>query len=125
MNDFINAQINAVTVTPITMEKLFLRESETLSLLSEYFENSMQIAHYLNNLQKPALMTFNEFQKFKSNVLHFVMQSWHLFRQMSKNVSLCQMIDLNDEKLQILRSLHKKSVHKRREKTYHQITDHY
>ena len=79
----------------------------------------MQIAHYFNNLQKSALMIFNEFQKFKSNALHFVIQSQHLFKQVSKNISLCQMIDLNDEKLQILRSLHEKSTHKRREETYH------
>ena len=43
------------------MKKLFLRESKTLLLLLKYSENFMQIAHYFNNLQKSALMIFNEF----------------------------------------------------------------
>ena len=41
MNDFINVQINAVTVTSITVKKLFFKKSRTLSLLLEYFENFM------------------------------------------------------------------------------------
>ena len=41
MNDFINVQINAITVTSIMMKKLFFKKSETLSLLSKYFENFM------------------------------------------------------------------------------------
>ena len=41
MNNFINAQINAVIVTSITVKKSFLRELKTLSLLSEYFKNFM------------------------------------------------------------------------------------
>ena len=75
MNDFIDAQINAVTVISIVIKKLFLEKLKTLSLLLKYFENFMQIAHYLNNLQKSALMIFNEFQKFKNNALHFMIQS--------------------------------------------------
>ena len=43
------------------MKKSFLKESETSSLLLRYFENSMQIVHYFNNLQKFALMIFNKF----------------------------------------------------------------
>ena len=125
MDDFIDAQINAVTVTSITVEKLSLEGSETLLLLLRYSENSMQIAHYLNNLQKPALMTLSEFWKFKSNALHFVVQSQHLFRQTSKNILLHQVVDLNDEKLQILRSLHEESTHRGREGTYCQVTNHY
>ena len=61
MNDFINAQINAVTMISIMMKKLFLRELKTLLLLLKYFKNFMQIAHYFNNLQKSAFITFNEF----------------------------------------------------------------
>ena len=61
MNDFINAQINAVTVILIIMKKSSLRESKTLLLLLKYSKNFMQITHYLNNLQKSAFMTFNEF----------------------------------------------------------------
>ena len=61
MNDFINVQINAVMMTLITMKKSFLRKLKILSLLSKYFKNSMQIAHYFNNLQKSAFMIFNEF----------------------------------------------------------------
>ena len=61
MNDFINVQINVITVTSIVIKKLFLKESKTLLLLLRYFENFMQIAHYFNNLQKSALMIFNEF----------------------------------------------------------------
>ena len=62
-------------MTSIVIKKLFLKKSETLSLLSKYFENFIQIVHYFNNLQKFAFMTFNEFQKFKNNALHFMMQS--------------------------------------------------
>ena len=76
-------------MTLIMMKKLSLKELKTLSLLSKYFKNSMWIAHYFNNLQKFVLMIFNEFQKFKSNALHFVIQSWHLFKQINKNVLLC------------------------------------
>ena len=39
MNDFINIQINAVTVTSIIMKKSFLKKLKTLSLFSKYFEN--------------------------------------------------------------------------------------
>ena len=35
---------------------------------------------------------------------------------MNKNVLLHQMIDLNDEKFQILRFLHEKNVHKKKKK---------
>ena len=35
------------------------------------------------------------------------------------------MIDLNNEKLQILRFLHEKSMHRKREETYYQIADCY
>ena len=61
MNDFINVQINAVTVISITVKKSSLRELKTLLLLSKYSENSMQIAYYFNNLQKSALIILNEF----------------------------------------------------------------
>ena len=73
VNDFIDAQINAVMMISIMVKKSSLRESETLLLLLRYSENFMWIVHYFNNLQKPALMTFNEFQKFKSNALCFMM----------------------------------------------------
>ena len=89
MNDFIDVQINVIIMTLIMMKKLFLRELETLLLLLKYSENFMQIAHYFNNLQKSAFIIFNEFQKFKSNALCFVIWNQHLFKQMSKNVLLC------------------------------------
>ena len=41
MNNFINAQINTVTVTLITVKKSFFKESKTLSLLLKYFKNFM------------------------------------------------------------------------------------
>ena len=125
MDDFIDAQINAVMVTSIVVEESSLRESGTLLLLLGYSEDSMQIAHYLNNLQKPALMTLSEFRKFKSNALCFVVRGRHLFRWVSKNILLCWVVDLNDEKLQILRFLHEESVHRGREGTYCQVADCY
>ena len=88
MNDFINAQINAVIVILITVKKSFFKKLKILSLLSRYFKNFMQIVHYFNNLQKFAFMIFNEFQKFKNNALHFMIQNQHLFKQMNKNVLL-------------------------------------
>ena len=62
-------------MTLIAVKKLSFKKLKTLSLLLRYFENFIQIVHYFNNLQKSALMIFNEFQKFKSNALHFMMQN--------------------------------------------------
>ena len=61
MNDFIDAQINAVTMISIAVKKSFFKESKTLLLLLRYFKNFMQIIHYFNNLQKSAFIIFNEF----------------------------------------------------------------
>ena len=41
MNDFINTQINAVTVTSIVIKKLFFKKLKTLLLLLKYFKNFM------------------------------------------------------------------------------------
>ena len=41
MNNFINIQINAVTVILITMKKSFFKKLKTLLLLLKYSENFM------------------------------------------------------------------------------------
>ena len=61
MNDFINAQINAVTVTFIMIKKSLIENLSISSLMLKYFENFMQIIYYLNTLQKLMLMTFSIF----------------------------------------------------------------
>ena len=61
MNDFIDAQINAVTVTFVVIKKSLIENSSTSLLMPEYFKNSVQIAHYFNTLQKSVLMTLSVF----------------------------------------------------------------
>ena len=61
MNDFINAQINVMMMTFIVIKKSLIENLSTLSLMSEYFKSSVQIAHYFNTLQKSVLMTLNVF----------------------------------------------------------------
>ena len=67
-------------MTLIAVKKSSFKKLKTLLLLLKYSENFMWIVYYFNNLQKFALMIFNEFQKFKNNALCFVIQSWHLFK---------------------------------------------
>ena len=48
-------------ITSIVIKKLFFKKLKTLLLLLKYFKNFISIVHYFNNLQKSALMIFNEF----------------------------------------------------------------
>ena len=50
MNDFINAQINAVMITFIVIKKSLIKNSSTSSLIFKYSKNFVQITHYFNTL---------------------------------------------------------------------------
>ena len=65
------------------------------------------------------LMTLNVFQKFKINALCFVVCDQHLFKHVSKNILLHQVMNSDDKRLQILKLLHEKSDYKSRESIYH------
>ena len=75
MNDFINAQINAIIMTSVTVKKSLIKNLSTLLLMLKYFKNFVQITHYFNILQKSTLMTLSVFQKFKINALYFIVHN--------------------------------------------------
>ena len=67
-----------------------------------YSKFSQHIALYLITLQKPSNMIAKEYWKFKNYALHFQILDKHLFRQNSKNVLCCWVINNEIDRQKIL-----------------------
>jgi hypothetical protein len=72
IDDFIDAELNAFSVAPVTKAKANL-------LINRYLEDSWRIAKYLTTLQRPVRLNKNEFQSFKRRALHYAVTDSNLY----------------------------------------------
>ena len=75
INDFINSQLNSIQIYSVFIKK----SRESIILKNDYSEKSIKIAVFFISLQWLSNLTIKEFQKFKEEVLRYVISSWHLF----------------------------------------------
>ena len=120
IDDFIDGQLNCVRVCPVRA----LDESEPV-LDDGYSEESISIATYLTSMQKPPDMDQKQFRKFKLNALHFMVRDKQLFRRANKNMPLRRVIDSDEDRNNIVESLHDESGHRGKEGTYRKVADRY
>ena len=132
IDDFIDAEINAFRVAPITADD---NESDPGSALSQgqdpdlelledgYSEESWRIAQYLTTLRRPDGLSRAEFRSFKRKALQFAVLEGNLYRRAGKNVPQRLVIDSDERKAAILKELHDDCGHKGRESTYRRVVD--
>ena len=71
MNDFIDLQLNSIQVCSVSVKESL----ESAVLENDYSEELIRIAVFLTSLQQPSNLTTREFQKFKEEVLKYVVSS--------------------------------------------------
>jgi hypothetical protein len=118
INDFINVELNAFSVAPVTEAKADL-------LTNRYLEDSWRIAKYLTTLQRPVRLNKNEFRSFKHKALQYAVIDSNLYQRARKGIPQRLVINTDDCKAKILKELHKELGHKGRESTYRRVTDCY
>jgi hypothetical protein len=149
IDDFIDAEINAFQVVPITAEKAEKRTAKQKASAScpqttrkpsastantagdkdlledSYSETSWQIARYLTTLQRPEGLSRAEFQSFKRNALQYAVLDSNLYQRAGKGIPQRLVIDSDERKAIILKELHDNCGHKGRESTYRRVADRY
>jgi hypothetical protein len=118
INDFIDAELNAFSVAPVTEAKADL-------LTDGYSEDSWRIAKYLTTLQRLAGLNRTEFRSFKRKALHYAVTDSNLYQRARKGIPQRLVVDADDCKAEILKELHKEFGHKGRESTYRRVADRY
>jgi hypothetical protein len=113
IDDFIDAELNAFSVAPVTAT-----EAEEDLLIDRYLEDSWRIAKYLTTLQRPVGLNRNEFQSFKRRALQYAVIDSNLYQRARKGIPQRLVINTEDCKAEILKGLHKELRHKGRESTY-------
>ena len=120
IDDFIDDQLNCVRVCFVRA----LKESKFV-LNDDYSKKSISIAIYLTSMQKFLDMNQKQFRKFKLNIFHFMIRDKQLFRRVNKNMSFRQIIDSDENKNNIVESLHDKSEHRDKKDIYRKMIDRY
>jgi hypothetical protein len=72
INDFINAELNAFSIAPVTKAKVDL-------FINRYLEDSWRIARHLTTLQRLVKLNKNEFRSFKHRALQYVVIDSNLY----------------------------------------------
>jgi RNase H-like domain found in reverse transcriptase len=72
IDDFINAELNAFSVAPVT-------EAEADLLTNGYLEDSWRITRYLTTLQRLVRLNRTEFRSFKRKALHYAVTNSNLY----------------------------------------------
>jgi len=70
-------------------------------------------------------MSTKEFRKFKHEVLKFMIQDKHLFKRFNKTASVQRVMNLQEERSNILQKLHDESDYCERKKTYQKMINRY
>ena len=96
---------------------------ERKKLRPEYSKELIMITHYLMILRMLSHMTVKEFWRFKKNALLFMIHWGHLFKRVSKNMSLCWVINSEVDWVKIFRAVHEESGHRDRKETYRRVAD--
>ena len=120
IDDFIDDQLNCVRVCFVRA----LNESKFV-LDDDYSKESISITTYLTSMQKFFDMNQKQFRKFKLNVFHFMIRDKQLFRRINKNMSLRRVIDNDEDKNNIVESLHDESEHRDKKNIYRKMIDRY
>jgi len=121
INDFINAQLNFIHLCSVSIVV-----KEDMSILKDlYSKHFKKIACYLIFLSRSFKMSTKEFRKFKHEALKFIIQDKHLFKIFNKTASVQKVMNLQEERSNILQKLHDESDHHERERTYQKMIDRY
>ncbi len=121
IDDFINAQLNFIHLCSVSI----IVEEDMSILKDSYSEYFKKIARYLIFLSRSFEMSTKEFRKFKHEALKFMIQDKHLFKRFNKTASVWRMMNLQEERSNILQKLHDESDHRERKKTYRKMIDRY
>jgi Integrase zinc binding domain len=130
VEDFIDAELGALSITPIRSEEE-PNEDNKVSVLEEgYSEDSQRIAEYLTILRKPEGISRNKFRAFKKRALRYAVRDRQLFLAASKNIPSRLVVDSDEKRAEIVRELHVRELHdesghKGRESTYREVADRY
>ena len=121
INAAMNAQLNFIYLCSVTIVV-----EEDMSILKDlYLEHFKKIAHYLIFLSRSFKISTKEFWKFKHEALKFMIQDKYLFKRFNKTASVRRMMNLQEERSNILQKLHDESDHHERERTYEKMIDRY
>jgi len=97
-----------------------------MSILKDlYLKHFKKITCYLIFLSRLFEMSTKEFRKFKHEVLKFMIQDKHLFKRFNKIASVQKVINLQEERSNILQKLHDESDNHEREKIYQKMINKY
>ncbi len=121
INDFIDAQLNFIHLCSVSI----VVEEDMSILKDSYSEHFKKIACYLIFLSRSFEMSTKEFQKFKHEVLKFMIQDKHLFKRFNKTASVQRVMNLQEERSNILQKLHDESDYCERKKTYQKMINRY
>ena len=121
IDDFIDDQLNCVRICSMRVNE----NDDEQSLKNEYSEKFQRIVHYLITLARPNHLNRKKFRKFKNWALQFLVRDRHLFKRVNKNVLLRKIIDKTENQVIILKQLHNKDEHRKREEIYRRMINKY
>jgi len=130
IDDFVEAELNAFRLAPVRLvgnnDANVANDGPTADLLNDgYSDESWEIARFLTTLKKPQGMNRNQFRAFKRKALHYAVTDGELYRIAGKNIPKRLVVDSEEQRQEILQSIHDKSGHKGRESTYRRVADRY
>jgi hypothetical protein len=100
IDDFIDAENNAFSVLGVGADGEPLLETG-------YFEESWSIAQYLaSGLRRPAVLSQAQYRAFGRKALQYHVEDGKLYQGAGKNVPLRVVVDSEEERKEILESLH-------------------
>lgn len=91
----------------------------------EWSEESLQIAEWLQTLQRPKGMNASQYHRFRAKALGFMVQDGYLFKRMAANQPVRRVVDDPKRQREILHALHNDSGHRGRESTYQKVRARY
>ena len=122
IDEFIQAQLNSLSVKVYSLED---KENGNRILDECYSEESEKIARYLCSFERPLEMPTQEFKVFRKKALKHLVQDRHLFRRPKKDEPMKRVVDKEEDRMKIIRSLHNESGHRGREGTYQRVATRY
>ncbi len=130
IDDFIDAQLDAIQIAPIRVDDtlsddalMLLLEKQEIDdgILDGYYSvHFRKYAWWLTTLRRPKDMTADEFQRFKKEALKFVVYNKTFFRWGSKNIPPRRVVDGLPDQATVLHWMYDKDEgrHKHQEATY-------
>ena len=91
----------------------------------KYNKNSVKIIRYFTTLRRLSKLITKKFRKFKDYALKFIIRDKDLFRRVSKNISLRQVINNTENWISILYVLYKNYNYREKKDIYRRVTNRY